>query len=94
MAEQPFGRVRLIEMVVAPLPIGFLYILAIAYTSLSLSTGRSLLIAALGCLLYATVVLFRRPVDLVITKNRVGPTATIPLVYFTAASVFEERVET
>jgi replicative DNA helicase len=33
----------------------------------------------------------RRPVDLVVTKNRTGPTATIPLAYFTAASVFEER---
>jgi len=42
-----------------------LYILAIAYTSLSLSTGRSLLIAALGCILYATVVLLRRDVDFV-----------------------------
>lgn len=42
-----------------------LYILAIAYTSLALSTTRSLLIAALGCVLYAAVVLLRSPYDLV-----------------------------
>lgn len=32
-----------------------------------------------------------RPMDLAIVKNRLGPTATLPLVYVAAASVFEER---
>ncbi len=32
-----------------------------------------------------------RPIDLVIQKNRLGPTPTVPLVYVAAASVFEER---
>ena len=42
-----------------------LYILAIAYTSLTLSTTRSLLVAALGCVLYSAGVLLRSPADLV-----------------------------
>ncbi len=42
-----------------------LYILVIAYSSLSLSTTRSLTIAALGCLLYGTVVLLRAPEDVI-----------------------------
>lgn len=32
-----------------------------------------------------------RPMDLVIVKNRLGPTPTLPLAYAAAASVFEER---
>jgi RecA/RadA recombinase len=32
-----------------------------------------------------------KPVDFVIVKNRLGPTPTLPLVYATGASVFEER---
>ena len=40
-----------------------LYILAIAYTSLCLSTTRSLLVAALGCVLYSVGVLLRSPGD-------------------------------
>ncbi len=40
-----------------------LYILAIAYTSLCLSTSRSLLVAALGCVLYSVGVLLRSPGD-------------------------------
>jgi hypothetical protein len=33
----------------------------------------------------------RRGVDCVVTKNRTGPTCTVPLSYFAAGSVFEER---
>jgi RecA/RadA recombinase len=33
----------------------------------------------------------QRPMDLAIVKNRLGPTPTVPLVYATGASVFEER---
>jgi hypothetical protein len=33
----------------------------------------------------------RRSVDFQIFKNRTGPVATLPLSYFAAASVFEER---
>jgi hypothetical protein len=36
-------------------------------------------------------VIEQRPMDLVIVKNRLGPTPTVPLVYATGASVFEER---
>jgi hypothetical protein len=35
----------------------------------------------------------RRGVDCIVTKNRNGPTCTLPLSYFAAASVFEERPE-
>jgi replicative DNA helicase len=33
----------------------------------------------------------RKGVDFIVTKNRTGPTQTIPLAYFAAASVFEVR---
>jgi PAS domain-containing protein len=49
-----------------------LYILAIAYTSLTLTTSRSLAVAALGCLLYAAAVLWRSPDDLVAVWLQLG----------------------
>ena len=37
------------------------------------------------------IALATRPVDLVVSKNRLGRTGTLPLSYFAAGSVFEER---
>jgi replicative DNA helicase len=37
------------------------------------------------------IALGMRPVDLVITKNRLGPTGTVPLRFIPGAAVFEER---
>jgi KaiC/GvpD/RAD55 family RecA-like ATPase len=44
-----------------------------------------------GALTERMLALGARPVDLVVNKNRVGPTGTVPLRFVPGAAVFEER---